>query len=243
MWPLCKTAQIYAIITLLIKQESLAVARYELSRYIKIILFAVLVIAVLAAWYLDALTFLTIENARALNETLGWWAPFIFVLAFMLGELLQVPSVLWIFFAGVIWPWWFAFPVSLFAALAAATIAFLIARYFLGDRIGDRLPKRVAELDEKVKRNPITAIVVIRLTTFLHPALHWVLAASSVTLPAFIIGTLIGIAPFTLALVLLGETFLTWWDEYSTYILIAGGLIIAGSVVMSRRRNRQLNDE
>lgn len=205
---------------------------------LKASLLIVLVGLIAFAWYNDLLGALTIENVRTYQEQLGWWFPVLFVLAFVIGELLQIPSVLWIFFAGLLWPWWIALPISLVAAVAAATVSLLVARYFVGNRFGDRLPKTVADLDKKLKRRPVIAIIVVRLTTFLHPAMHWVLAVSSVKLPAFLLGTFIGIIPMTLALVLLGEAFMAFWNDYSHYIVGVVLSIVAIYAVWSARRKR-----
>lgn len=196
--------------------------------------FALLVVA--AAWYFDLLGFLTVENFKQYRQELGLWAPLVFVLAFVIGELLQIPSVLWIFFAGVIWPWWIALPTSLVAALLAATGAFLVARYFLGDRVIAKLPPALQDLNDRLSHQPTTAVVLLRLTTFLHPAIHWVLAASSVRLPAFLLGTFIGILPMTLALVLLGDVFMSWWDDYSLVIMTATVSALLLYIVLQRRK-------
>ncbi len=196
--------------------------------------------AVAAAYYFELHSYLTLGNLQAVESKLGWWAPIVFLLAFVIGELLQIPSVLWIFFAGLIWPWWFALPVSLLAALLAATTAFLVARYFLGHGFHKKLPDSLQALNEKLQSRPVSAVIFVRLTTFLHPIMHWVLAASSVQLSAFLAGTLVGILPLTIAIVLLGEAFMYWWDEYSTTILVTAGAVTAAYVIYARRRRKNL---
>jgi len=206
------------------------------SNLIRLILFLAILAAVLLVWYFDLSGYLTLENMQRYKQDLGWWAPLVFTLSFVLGELMQVPSVLWVFLAGMIWPWWTALPLSLFAALLAATVAFLVARYFLGNRIPEKLPPSLKDVNERLKRQPVIAVVVVRLSTFLHPAIHWVLAASSVRVPAFMIGTLVGIVPLTLALVLLGEVIMSWWDQYSTPILATASALVVIYIMVQRRK-------
>ncbi len=207
------------------------------SNLVRIILFLLAVSAVIAAWHFELLSYLTLEQIERYKQDLGWWAPVVFALAFVIGELLQVPSVLWIFFAGMIWPWWFALPISLIAALLAATVAFLVARYFLGNQVSEKLPPAFQDLNDRLKRQPVAAVIVLRLTTFLHGAMHWVLAASSVRLPAFLVGTLVGIIPMTLALVLLGEAFMSWWDSYSFAIMGTAAAAVLIYIVLQRRKH------
>ena len=211
-------------------------------KLIKILLFSSAAIAVIGVYYFDLVEYLTQDNIQAFKHSLGLWAPIVFVLAFIVGELLQVPSVLWIFFAGIIWPWWFAFPLSLLAAMSAAAGAFLVARYFLGNQFHEKLPKGFQILNKELEHRPISAVVVLRLTTFLHPATHWVLAASSIKMLPFFIGTIIGIAPLTLSIVLLGEVILSWWDQFS-WSIVAVVIGAIATFVIVRRRNRKISIE
>lgn len=188
------------------------------------------------AWYFNLAQYITLDNARELKADLGLWGPCVFVAAFIVGELLQVPSILWIFIAGLIWPWWFALPLSLIAACIAAITAFLVARYFLGHGFHKKLPADLKRLNERLNSAPIRTVILIRLTTFLSPLLHWVLAASSIRIGPFIIGTAIGLIPGTLAIVLFGEVFVHWWERYAPILV---GVIIIGVgayVYVSKRR-------
>ena len=188
------------------------------------------------AWHFGWFEYLTIERLRGLETQLGPWAPMAFVVAFVLGELLQVPSIFWILCAGLIWPWWVALPLSFVAAMLAATGAFLVARYILGDRFHEKLPARFEGLNDGLKRAPLKAILMIRLTTFLHPLVHWLLAASPIKLPVFLLGTALGILPGVIAIVLLGQTFVTWWDEYALWFVAVGLLLVAAYVFYQRGR-------
>ena len=121
--------------------------------------------------------------------------------------------------------------------MLAATGAFLVARYFLGDRFHEKLPQSFRSLNLKISKTSLRAVIAVRLTTFLHPLVHWALAASSVKLPAFLLGAFLGILPATVAIVLMGQQFLDWWSEYSTFII---GFAITATViyVLVARRNQ-----
>ncbi|MFT5562701.1 MAG: putative membrane protein YdjX (TVP38/TMEM64 family) [Candidatus Azotimanducaceae bacterium] len=206
-----------------------------MKNFTRILMAIILVVALAAVWYFDFFEYLTVERLRAFKDTLGPWAPIAFVLAFVVGELLQVPSVFWVLCAGLIWPWWFALPLSLFAALLAATVAFLVARHVLGDRFHEKLPQGFEALNRGLENSPLKAVVMIRLTTFLHPVVHWVLAASPISLPLFLIGTLLGILPGVVALIFLGQSFVNWWDEYA-YWIVGVGIALTAAYVFHRRK-------
>lgn len=205
---------------------------------VRYVVLTVALAGVAAAWYYDLQSHLTLAAAEQYKQDLGAWAPVVFILVFIVGELLQVPSVIWIVLAGMMWPWWIALPLALAAALLAAMAAFLAARFILGERISDKLPNSFRNVDAWLASRPIRAIVVIRLSTFLHPVVHWVLAASSARLPAFLIGTAIGIAPATIALVLLGEVFATWWDDHAIIVVVLAIAAVAVYMWLRRRANK-----
>jgi uncharacterized membrane protein YdjX (TVP38/TMEM64 family) len=208
------------------------------SSNMKYVLFTAAIAMVVATYYFDLLDYLTLENAQTMKNYLGWWTLVVFVLAFIIGELLQVPSVTWIFLAGIVWPWWIAVPISLIGAMLAAIAAFMVARYFLGQGFHKKLPEGFAVLDRKLQDRPVSAVIVIRLTTFLHPIMHWVFAASSVRPGAFLAGTMIGILPLTIAIVLLGEVFISWWAQYSQVMLIAAGIATLAYVIHVLRKKQ-----
>ncbi len=186
-----------------------------------------LLIVVGLAWRYGWFDYLTVDNLRGIQVYLGMWAPLAFVVAFVIGELIQVPSIFWILCAGLIWPWWIALPLAFVAALLAATGAFLLARYILGDRFHEKLPRQFVQFNEGLKSSPLKAVVMIRLTTFLHPLVHWLLAASPIRLPMFLLGTALGILPGVIAIVLLGQTFVLWWDEYAVWLVTGAVALVA----------------
>jgi uncharacterized membrane protein YdjX (TVP38/TMEM64 family) len=204
----------------------------------RILIAVVLLSTALLAWHFGLFEYLTIDQLRSLNQRLGYWAPIAFVVAFVIGELLQVPSIFWILCAGLIWPFWIAFPLSMLSAVLAATVAFLVARHILGDRFHEKLPAGFDALAKALKRAPLKAVIMIRLTTFIHPVVHWVLGASPIRLPVFLLGTAIGIFPGVLAIVLLGQTFVSWWDEYAYWIVGAGIAVVLGYVAFQRRKKQ-----
>ena len=130
--------------------------------------------------------------------------------------------------------WWFALPVSFVAAMLAATVAFLVARYVLGDQFHEKLPKRFRGLNE-VEEVPFQSSVDDSLDDIFTSVVHWILAASPIRLPVFLIGTAIGILPGVVAIIVLGQSFVTWWDEYALW-LIAGAITLAIAYVAHQKR-------
>ena len=197
-----------------------------MKKALRLIALLAFLLAVALAWYLDLVTFLSLESFREYARLLGPWAPLVFCFAFVFGELLQVPSVIWVVLAGLIWPLWLALPLSLFGAMLAATVAFLFARFMLGRGISSKLPRPLRKFSQGLEQHPIKGTALIRLTTFLHPLVHWLLAASKISLSSFLIGSLIGITPAIILLVVIGDVFVIWWDEHSLVIIVAAITIL-----------------
>ena len=200
----------------------------------RLVLAGLLVALIGCAVYFEWYQAISQEALQELVVRLGPLAPVAFVGLFVLGELAQIPSVLFVLAAGLVWPFWTALPIAFAGAMAAATVAFLVARHVLGKQIHHRLPPILQRYTDAITNNPIRAVAMIRLTTFLHPAMHWVLAGSRVSLRDLLIGTLVGIAPAVVLLVALGEVFLDWWDRYSPWLLAA--LVALGIAYVAHRR-------
>ena len=73
-------------------------------RALQVGLIAALIAAIAAAWFFGLYEYASRESLEAWVTSLGPWGPAAFVGLFVLGELLQVPSVLFVFVAGLIWP-------------------------------------------------------------------------------------------------------------------------------------------
>ena len=70
-------------------------------RALQVGLIAALVAAIAAAWFFGLYEYASRESLEAWVTSLGPWGPAAFVGLFVLGELLQVPSVLFVFVAGL----------------------------------------------------------------------------------------------------------------------------------------------
>jgi uncharacterized membrane protein YdjX (TVP38/TMEM64 family) len=137
----------------------------------------------------------------------GAWGPLLFWIAFALGELIAIPSVLFVIAAGLTWPTEQALVFAWLGCVFAATAVFVVARYAARGFAQGRLPAALRDLDRRVEKRGLWTVVVVRLLTYLHPAVHAALAVSSVRARDYVIGTALGVVPLTTALVVFGEQF------------------------------------
>ena len=136
------------------------------------------------------------ERARALLESLGGWAPVLYVLAFSLLEPFFVPGVLFVLGATAIWPFGTAYALSLAGATGAGVVGFGFARFLARGWVEAHLPARFRRYDEELAGDAgFRTVVWVRLLFFVAPPAHWVLGLSRVRFGPFLVGTAIGFAP------------------------------------------------
>jgi uncharacterized membrane protein YdjX (TVP38/TMEM64 family) len=117
----------------------------------------------------------------------------IFVLAFALGNLVQIPG--WVFLAaavlalGQVW----GGVVTYIAASISCIVTFFTIRFVGGDALR-QLDSRVAvRLLGRLDAHPISSILLLRMLFQTVPALNYTLAMSGVRFRAYLMGTLLGL--------------------------------------------------
>lgn len=141
-------------------------------------------------------------------DGLGAWAPFLFILIDMLVVVLVLPGVMFTLGAG------FMFGVlrgSLYVIIGStigATIAFLIARYFFGERTtGFFLAhSKLKMVNNEFKRAGWKFVLLTRLVPFFPFKLsNYLFGLMQISLRDFVIGVFFGIMPFTITNVYIGS--------------------------------------
>lgn len=206
------------------------------SRWIKLAAVGLLIAAVLGLWQSGVLDSFDRATMQRWAERAGAWGPPAFVCLFAIGELLHVPSVIFVVVAGVVWPWEVALPTAYAGAMLASAVVFIVARYLVGGSvqaaIKKRLPDEVRRYDEALAAKGIRTVAVIRFLTFMSPVMHWVLATSRVRFGDMMAGTAIGLVPGITALVLAGDTAVAHWDMAKPYILGAVVILVVARIVI-----------
>lgn len=197
-----------------------------------------------------ALVALTVEEPslpalRALVAELGIAAPALFVVAYALGTAVVLPASPFTVLAGVL----FGPVVGVAAALAGATgsavLGFLLGRW-LGRGAVERLTgPRVQALDRLLARRGTTAVLLVRLVPVLP--LNVVNLACGITglrLGPYTVGTVVGIVPSVVALVVLGgtagaPTSAPFLLAASTLIALTVGGTLAGRSLLRPREARR----
>lgn len=123
----------------------------------------------------------------------------IFVLAFALGNLIQIPG--WVFLAaavltlGEVW----GGIVAYIAAIISCIITFFTIRFVGGNALRKLDNPLAVNLLGRLDAHPVKTVILLRIMFQTVPALNYTLAMSGVRFRAYLLGTLLGL-PLPIAL-------------------------------------------
>ena len=203
------------------------------------VLLSVLVFAlVFTAWKLGAFeTFGSTDKVHALIDSWGVWAYVLYVATFVVLMPFGIPAFMWVLPAGILWPFWVAYPLSLLAVAGGSSVGFLFARYIARDWVAARMPGRIQHIDERFSAHGLRSVILFRLVFMLGAPTHWLLGLSRVGYPTFVIGTVIGAMPVVALVAWFGHDALPWIETHGvTALLIV--LVIVALVLLARRMLR-----
>jgi uncharacterized membrane protein YdjX (TVP38/TMEM64 family) len=123
----------------------------------------------------------------------------IFVLGFVLGNLVQIPG--WVFLAAAVLTlgeFWGGV-VTYLAACISCIVTFFSIRFVGGNALRQLDNKVAVNLLSRLDANPVKSIVLLRILFQTVPALNYTLAMTGVRFRAYLVGTLLGL-PFPIAM-------------------------------------------
>ncbi|NRA01122.1 MAG: VTT domain-containing protein [Myxococcales bacterium] len=203
--------------------------------WLRIALAAAVVGVVLAVYTSGLDDQLRPDAIRALLLDAGPWGPPLFWAIFALGEMVAIPSVLFVIVAGITWPRESALAISWVGAVVSATSVFVVARYLARDLVQGRMPARLRWLESWTESRPLLGVILIRLVTFMAPWTHLVLAVSRVRVRDYVLGTAIGVIPAIVALVLAGEAASEFLPGVPGWVWLLVGLFVVAQMFRSGR--------
>ncbi|MEO6782547.1 MAG: TVP38/TMEM64 family protein [Bradyrhizobium sp.] len=164
-----------------------------------------LLVAVLLAWFLlPAKDW--IQSIDAWIGRLGAWGIFIFALAYIALVILLAPVGIMSIAAGLIFGLW-GIPLVIVSAAIGATLAFLVSRYFVRERVKAFTQKRdvFRAVDRVLGEEGWKVVVLLRLNPLMPFNLqNYFFGATDIGLLPYAAATLFGIMPGSMAYVYLG---------------------------------------
>jgi phospholipase D1/2 len=134
------------------------------------------------------------------------WSPAIVIGAFVIGGLIVFPLTLLITATAVVFPPWAAILLSLAGALTNALVLYAIGRKAMRETMRHAFAAYVEKLRQRLDRSGIVAVATIRMVP-IAPFTLVNLAAGAIDLRLrdYVLGTLLGVLPGTLALTAFGH--------------------------------------
>jgi uncharacterized membrane protein YdjX (TVP38/TMEM64 family) len=135
----------------------------------------------------------TSESIRTLSGQRSLWGVATFIACFSAGQLLRVPSTVFVAAAVAIYGRSLGTFVALLGALVSATVTFAVVRAFAGQALADVQRPVVRHVLSKIDSRPVMAVALLRLLFQTAPPLNYALAMTAVRWRDHLVGSLLGL--------------------------------------------------
>lgn len=133
------------------------------------------------------------ETARSMGS--HWWALPLFLLAYIVLDLLFIPTQFLSIAAVLIWGWFWGATIELVCATIGAIPPYLLARSTLRDWVESRL-RGQGRIASAMDRDPFTLMLILRVVPIVpYTLLNYVAGLSPIRLRQYVVATLIGMVP------------------------------------------------
>ena len=212
-----------------------AVPGWQLFWRGRALLSVLVLVLVLAAWKLGAFeAFGSTDQVHALLDSWGVWAYVLYVATFVVLMPFGIPAFMWVLPAGILWPFWVAYPLSLVAVAGGSSVGFLFARYIAREWVAARMPGRIRTLDQKFSAHGLRSVILFRLVFMLGAPTHWLLGLSRISYGTFVAGTVIGAMPVVALVAWFGHDAFHWVETHAALAAVILVLIVAVGFVARR---------
>lgn len=140
-----------------------------------------------------------------LGERGGAWGIVAYLTAFSLGELLQLPGFVFVSTAILVYGKLAGGVLAYVGSTLASTTMFLFVRMFRKPQPAPYVHPKLQSILNRLEQKPIQTVAWIRILLWFLPGTNLAMALTPLPLRYFILGSLMGYAPFMLAVVLLAD--------------------------------------
>ncbi len=171
----------------------------------------------------------------------GVWAPLVYILFFQIRPFILFPATGATLLAGVIWGWEGLIYIMV-AYVVCATWQFFIARYIAPEMVENIVGKKAERVEKYIEKNSLISVVIIRLV----PNIAWdvqniIIGLTKIKYWKYILGTIIGMLPGSIALVYFGDSFVSvlsnpqhWWKMAVALVLLVGVYFLVNNLIKEK---------
>ncbi len=187
------------------------------------------------------------DSMRVWIRDAGGWGAALFVISYSCMQPLGVPGLVFLLTAPLIWSPTEAFLLNWLGTAGTGLFSFAAARFIIRDWVQTRLPARVRRFDDRLHSRGFMTVLLLRAVFYTSPSVQYALGVSRVRFGPFLLGTILGVAPFTLLMTLLGIRINAWLDKHpiSSWpwaqigpLIVLGAVLLAAVATLALRRWR-----
>ncbi len=180
------------------------------------------------------------EQLQVWLEQVGIWAPIIYILLYILGTLLILPSTPLNLTGGAIFGMWWGTLWTTVAAIVAAVVAFTFTRSIGRELIAKKLAGRWEAIDAEIRQGGLFYMFAIRLLPIIpYGLVNFTAGLTSIGYRDYLTGTILGTVPGVLPFVMMGAGLqaLSEGDILPLMFALAlTGMLVGGATWYRRRR-------
>jgi len=147
----------------------------------------------IAAWATGVTGRFTADSIRGLVAGRGLWGVAAFVAVFSAGQLLRVPSLVFVAAAVAVYGRNAGIPVAILGALMSATVSFTVVRACAGRPLAEVQRPLVRSLLARIDSRPVLTVALLRLIFQTAPPLNYALPMTAVRWRDHLAGCVLGL--------------------------------------------------
>jgi len=154
-----------------------------------------LVVAVLwiAAWATGVTGRFTLMGVSGIVPGRGVWGVLAFTVVFSAGQLLRIPSTVFVAAAVAVYGRNFGILIALVGALVSATVSFAVVRAFAGRALADVQSPLIRRVLRTIESRPVRTVALLRMMFQTAPPLNYALPMTAVRWGDHLVGSALGL--------------------------------------------------
>ncbi len=164
--------------------------------WVRVGVLAVVLLGLLLAGKLSGVTDgWTLADVRGRIQAAGALGLLVYLALFTVGELLQVPGMVFVGAALLAWGRVAGFGAALLGALVSLSVTFFLVRAIGGRPLAGLERPLFKKLLARLEQRPVATVALLRVVLWLGAPLNYALALSPISYRSYLLGSFLGLLP------------------------------------------------
>lgn len=211
-----------------------------------VLLISIFAIATIVVYNTPLKRYTDPRELKAFLLSFGYWAPLIFILAFAVKAVIPFPSSVFALAAGLVFGPFYGALYAIIGSVISAAIAYQLSRRLGRDFVVKVLGNKAKALDRLTNVHGLEVVLFFRIVPSLpFDVFNLGAGLSSISFSDFLIGTAIGMTPWSFALSYLGDrlanmklNFISFLSFFLIIVIFALPIIIRKFSKNSRKKSK-----